>query len=417
MKDVLGALEGLVGAEALRPVGGCIPEVVVCPGATEEVAEVLKLAARAGWGVLPAGAATWLPPAGAGRPILVLSTERLAREVAYVPADLTASVSAGSSLGELQALLAPHGQWLPLDPPAADRATLGAVVSLADAGPARLGYGTPRDHVLGLEVVTGDGRVLRLGGQVVKNVAGYDLTRLLVGSRGALGVITRVNLRLRPLPERDETLALECPDAAEARATLLALRARGVEPVAAELLAPPLSGAVLDAAPGSALLVRLHGPAEWVERCLGAAEAVAAERRLPCRSANAGAWQRLSGLERDAAGTLRVALRASSFAECFALGSRLRAALGGGLVAHVGDGIVRVLLEPGGAGAEARGELERVRAAVASRQGTMRVSPGPRCPLGPADGLSASATLTRLMTGLRRAFDPHGILEVAGLHW
>ncbi|HEX6938628.1 MAG TPA: FAD-binding oxidoreductase [Longimicrobiales bacterium] len=217
MRDLLTEI---VGAEGVLPpeaaarwaVHGIVPRAVVAPASAEEAAAVLARASAEGWVVEPAGAGGWL---GAGRRPervdLVVTTARMAGAVEHEPADLVATAAAGVRLGALAARLASHRQWLPLDPPAHAEATLGAVASLAAAGPLREGHGTPRDHVLGVRLVTGDGRVLDLGGKVVKNVAGYDLVRLVVGSRGTLGLITRLHLRLRPLPERDATLAVPAP--------------------------------------------------------------------------------------------------------------------------------------------------------------------------------------------------------------
>src|SRR5690606_33318492 len=226
-----------------------------------------------GWGVERAGAGTWL---GWGRPPerveIVLSVERLAGVEVYEPADLTAVVGAGMTLGGLEDTLGRHGQWLPLDAPGGGAGTLGAAVSLAEAGPLRLAHGTPRDHVLGLTLVTGDGRVLELGGRVVKNVAGFDLVKLVTGARGTLGLICRVAVRLRPLPERDATLVLAAAGADAALEAVAAIRGARVAPAALELVSPPLAAEATG-----------MGAAEWpvVVRLQGGAEAVGeAEARV-----------------------------------------------------------------------------------------------------------------------------------------
>jgi glycolate oxidase subunit GlcD len=140
---------------------------------------------------------------------LHLVTHRLVGIVEHSPADLTVILRAGTTLGELQAALRPSGQWFPLDPPGGEETTLGEAMAAAHTGPLRTGYGRLRDHLLGATLVTGEGRVLELGGRVVKNVAGFDLLRFAVGSRGAMGLVTRLTLRLFPRPIVDRTLFWE----------------------------------------------------------------------------------------------------------------------------------------------------------------------------------------------------------------
>ena len=121
------------------------------------------------------------------------------------PADLVATVDAGVAIGTLRRRLADDGMWLAIDPPGRPERSIGSIIAAGTAGPLRQGFGPVRDHVLGLSVVTGDGRVVRAGGRVVKNVAGYDLGKLQIGGFGGFGVITELNLRLRALPRADQT--------------------------------------------------------------------------------------------------------------------------------------------------------------------------------------------------------------------
>jgi FAD/FMN-containing dehydrogenase len=129
---------------------------------------------------------------------------RAMREVLeYTPEDMTVSVEAGVTLAQLQARLAEHNQWLPIDAPGADTLTIGALVGANKSGPRRFGYGTIREHLLGIKVVLADGRVIKAGGKVVKNVAGYDLCKLFVGSHGTLGVIVEATFKVLPRPESE----------------------------------------------------------------------------------------------------------------------------------------------------------------------------------------------------------------------
>lgn len=220
------------------------PRLTVMPGSIAEVCEVMKLASSEGWGVVPAGAMTWLD---AGQPLqrinIIVSTLRLNRIIEHEPADLVAITEAGATLKELNAALSEKGQWLPIDPPdAIDRghATIGGVVATGLAGAQQFGYGPPRKHVIGMKVVMADGRLIKAGGRVVKNVAGYDLCKLFTGSYGTLGIIVEVNFKLRPLP-----LATKTVMAWGARDDLLAAARRVIDaplfPVAVELLSPHLA--------------------------------------------------------------------------------------------------------------------------------------------------------------------------------
>ncbi len=182
-------------------VDGIVPDSVAVPENESEVAALLQSAAAAEIVVVPWGAGT---KQDLGHPLdrvdLVLSLERLNRVVDYVPADMTITVEAGMPLATLQSHTARNGQYVALDPPRADRATMGGIVAAASHGPRRGAYGGVRDQLLGVRIALADGRVVKCGGKVVKNVAGYDMTRLVAGSLGTLGVITEVSMRLRPLP-------------------------------------------------------------------------------------------------------------------------------------------------------------------------------------------------------------------------
>ena len=124
--------------------------------------------------------------------------------VEHHPEDMTASVEAGMTLVEFQERIRAHGQWLPIDPAGAERLTIGDLLALNLSGPRRLGYGTIRDYLLGIKVALADGQVIKAGGKVVKNVAGYDLCKLFVGARHTLGVIVEATFKLRPLPECEQ---------------------------------------------------------------------------------------------------------------------------------------------------------------------------------------------------------------------
>jgi glycolate oxidase subunit GlcD len=216
----------------------------VTPGSIIEVCEVMKLASRERWAVVPAGAITWLD---AGQTLeranIVVSTRRLNRIIDHEPADLVAIAEAGVTLKDFNEALAQKGQWLPLDPPESvdkTNATIGGIVATGLGGAQQFGYGAPRRHVIGMKVVLADGSLIKVGGRVVKNVAGYDLCKLFTGSYGTLGVIVEINFKLRPLPFATRTIM-----AWGSREELLAGARRVIAarlfPVAVELLSPQLS--------------------------------------------------------------------------------------------------------------------------------------------------------------------------------
>ena len=128
----------------------------------------------------------------------------LDRVLDHTPEDMTATVQAGATLASFQSRLRRGGQWLPLDPPSPEHITIRDLLDANLSGPRRFGYGPARDHVIGIKVALADGSVIKSGGQVVKNVAGYDLLKLFIGARGTLGVIVEVTFKLRPLPEAEQ---------------------------------------------------------------------------------------------------------------------------------------------------------------------------------------------------------------------
>ncbi|WP_143528156.1 FAD-binding oxidoreductase [Rubrobacter xylanophilus] len=234
-------LEGIVGAEHVREaapedaVDGVQPSLVVEPGSVEEVGAVMRVAHREGLAVIVRGSGTKLgwgnPPAAAD---LILGTTRLDKVLEHAAGDLVLRVQAGVRLEELQKRLAGAGQMLAIDPPHPG-ATVGGIVAANASGPRRYKYGTIRDLIIGIKVVLADGTVARAGGKVVKNVAGYDLSKLFTGSLGTLGVIVEANFRLHPIPKAARTVAVELESPRAAREAAQAIMHSQVEATAVEL--------------------------------------------------------------------------------------------------------------------------------------------------------------------------------------
>ncbi len=212
----------------------------------ETVAAAAELLRDSAGTVLFRGGATKLDWAGrVDAPDLVLDTTGLRGVLTHNPADLTASVRAGTTLAEVQEHLAGAGQWLALDPPSATRgATVGGLLATGDSGPSRLRYGGLRDLVIGVTLVLADGTVARSGGHVIKNVAGYDLAKLVHGSLGSLALVAEVVVRLHPLPTGSVTLVGQA-DAGQATAAALSLAASPLEPRAVEWLSDGAAGRLL----------------------------------------------------------------------------------------------------------------------------------------------------------------------------
>ncbi len=212
-----------------------------------------------------------------------LTTDGLDRILEHEAGDLTCTVEAGVRLSTLQEALAEHGQRLSLDPPG--NPTIGALLARNVSGPLRHRFGAPRDLVLGVTLVLADGTVASAGGKVVKNVAGYDLARLVCGSRGRLALIARISLRLHPLPRAEQTLAVETDDAASASLSLLGSQ---LQPSALDVLHP------------GGILVLFEGSPRAVEAQIEAAQGLVGGREV-----DAEAWNVSRRRQAEARGRLR----------------------------------------------------------------------------------------------------------------
>lgn len=214
-----------------------IPEAVIFPGSTEEVAEIVKLANKEKFSIFPRGAGTGLSggsiPQSEG---VALVLTRMNRIKEINKEDLLAVVEAGVITGMFHQEVEKQGLFYPPDPASLKTCTMGGNVAENAGGPRAFKYGVTRDYVLGLEVVTPIGKIMRTGGRTVKNVTGYDLTRLLTGSEGTLGIITEITVRLLPKP-RDKKTALVIFDKLDyAAKTVTAIISEGVIPATLELM-------------------------------------------------------------------------------------------------------------------------------------------------------------------------------------
>lgn len=312
----------------------------VLPATTDEVRGVIADACATAEPIQLQGSGTWSdagPPRCATR---TLSMRALSGIISYVPGDLTITAWAGTTLAELSHATAAHGQWLGLDPAGDRLGTIGATVSTASAGPLAHAFGTPRDLVLGIEAVTGYGDVIRPGGRVVKNVAGFDLVRLFTGAWGTLGAITAVTLRLRALPVHDVTLALPIRSEATLDALIPRLRANTLSLLALEWLDGATAQSFGVGRGDDTLLVRIGGNDAFVRGQHSALSGVAS-----VESCDPSVWASLSNLDAGAVVVARVSGAVSTLSARLAA---VRAALGESdvqLVMHasVQRGIIRVI--------------------------------------------------------------------------
>lgn len=227
-----GAVRVAVADDAID---GVLPRLVVEPDTPDEVASVLAWSSRERLTVVLRGGATKLAWGRRPDPIdVVLSTRRLKSVLAHRYGDLTATVEAGATIGDFNRELARHRQWLPLET-SFDGATIGGTIATNDSGPLRQRYGTPRDLLIGIGLATMDGRLAKAGGHVVKNVAGYDLGKLVSGSFGSLAAIVSATFKLAPLPLSSQTMAARFRDREAAGRAISTIASSQLEPAAFDL--------------------------------------------------------------------------------------------------------------------------------------------------------------------------------------
>lgn len=371
----------------------------VAPPNVEALALVLRTAADEGWRARIQGAGTWMP---ADTPAdLAIATTALDKVTRLDAADLVVTADAGVRWSALRDALADHGMWIGIDPPGDDR-TLGSVIATGTAGPLRAGLGNVRDHLLGLTLVTGAGQVVHAGGRVVKNVAGFDLTRLAAGSFGAFGVITSATVKLRAVPRSDLTFV-----AHGARDRLLAageaILDEGLTPAATQLLSPQATQR-----DDWTLAIRLLGPDAGVRHEKGSVQGAT---ELPLSDLPGPDAARLWHLAATGATSGPLTLRIGT------LTGALPAALD--LVEHdLPEGWISVDAAAAGvrwSGAATVASLRVLRHAAAEREMPMTLERAPwpvRSQLGVFGAYREG--VGRLVAGLRETFDPVGVL-VSGI--
>jgi glycolate oxidase FAD binding subunit len=390
------------------------PWLILKPASAGEVCECLKVCAEFGASVVPAGAMTWLE---GGNPLrrgdCVLSLERMNRILEYNPPDLTAIVEAGVALQRFQTVVNDQGQWLPLDPVGSAEATLGAIAATASSGALRFGFGTPRDYVIGLRLAHSDGTESRSGGRVAKNVAGYDLNKLYVGSFGTLAVITEVNLKLRPAPERAATMLITA-----SKPFRLFDLARRIFSSAVQPASIFLTEALPDVSDQEALLLR------FIESEAAVNDQLDEVRRLLDRDFQAATltddeaekvWKKAVNIDDLTDNGVRISVPLARVTEVFQ--KLLEMNDGCFATADLGVGIIRLAFQA----TEARAVeiIKALRSEAIGAGGTLFVERAPAIVKEELNAWSDVGNLATLMKGVKQNFDPQDVLSpgrfVAGI--
>ena len=364
-------------------IDGLVPSRVERPTSAEEVSVVIGVAHRDRAAVVLWGGGTRIGVGDApSRYDAAVDLRGVGGVIEHSAADLVCIVRAGTTLADLARELGPAGQRWPVDVPDPERATVGGTIASAATGPSRLRYLHVRDWIIGCEAVLGDGTRARAGGRVVKNVTGYDLTRLYSGSFGTLAVLVEVSLKLVAIDER--TCVLSLHDTDTAGLVRLAAEMRAALPLDALVLA---TGAA--AAGGARLTVRLSGTASAVERL-----AREVRDRAAFVDSDDAAWRELVALTVRAERVARAALPQGHEAD----------ALESSAVAHIGTGNTFVL------GERTNAQLSALRGKCESAGGALileRTTAEQRKAVGTWGALRMPAAIAR---GLKERFDPHDVL-------
>jgi len=409
--------------DALRnfAVDGMLPRLAIIPETVEQVSQAVALANQLDFTLIPRGGGSRMNLGGMPDPFdILLITTKLTRLLEHEAPDLTCHVEAGITLAELQAKLASKGQWLAFDPPDAQQATIGGILASNASGPKRLRYGTARDMVIGLRVVQANGEISRSGGNVVKNVAGYDLNKLYIGSLGTLGIIVEANFKLQPLPTRERTLILTFANAEDATATVITLMGSLLTPAAIELIDSNAANDMDDffgltlPTDGYSLAVIFEGSAALINRQID-------ETQLLARNNNALLSDDLEGdnqaefwnvVREHTQGTLtcKATVLLSKMADYLKAIKQVCAKheLEAAVVAHAGNGILYIELRPVDATLRLVEAIKELRLLAQEARGNMIIE---RCPSDLKRRISVWGETDQsffLMQRIKQQFDSKG---------
>lgn len=383
--DPLGAI---TGAEHLRLMDG---NLAIAPANTEEVAAVLRYANQNALTIVPWGGGTKQKWGHAVRPTLLLETRRLNALQEHTWQDMTCVVEAGCTWSSMQSALARQAQFAALDPLWPGYATVGGITATNDSGTLRLRYGGLRDIVIGMTIVLADGTIARSGGKVVKNVAGYDLHKLMIGAFGTLGVITAVNFRLHALPRHHQSFTVPAPSAVRLGELLLKLLDSHYSTQSIQLRATPHE---------FALDIRLSALPEVLSAQATSLLSLAHSCELTLQPSPADTWD---ARQRCFGQTDSISVKATMLPSHIAHFSEIAQAMGGSSVTQA-TGIM-IANFPAAAGSE----ITKLRRELETAGGSLIIldQPGPKI-LDPWGSLPDAFPL---MGEMKHRFDPNRILN------
>lgn len=428
LASLVGPSHVLTDPSAFTDLGvdGNLPEHIVAPAQTEQVAGVLHYAAEHGMAVIASGHGTKLstgnPPQ---RYDIALSLRELNRVIQFEPADLTITVEAGATLGEFQALIGRHGLWLPIDPRGGAESTIGGIIAANAAGPLRQAFGGPRDMVLGLKMASTDGKIAKTGGRVVKNVAGYDFGKLLTGSFGTLGVIVEASLKLFPKPPERATFAMQAGTLGIARDLRRSILRSPIDPLRLVLLDSSATG-LLDGPEvtgpkvGSVLWTEVGGSNRVIERCASELQQLASGvgATFTRREDAEAAWKQIAdpaqwlhAKYRDMT-ILKAALPLAASEEFLSRAQQEAVAdkLGLACIAQVGVGIVHLCALQETLSSNVAGWVARLRQAAVDLRGNLMIEHCPTSLKSGVDVWGARGDDLDAMRKLKSVWDPHQVL-------
>ncbi len=414
-------------------VDGLLPRAIIRPETQEQAAAFLKYASTNGLKVAIRGGGT---KTSLGNPIaaldLVLSTERLNAVLEYSPADLMIGVQAGANLQKIQSQLELNGQFLPVEAALSSRATIGGAVAANTSGPARLHYGPARDWLIGVRFVLSEGMIAHSGGRVVKNVAGYDMMKVFIGSLGTLGLILDMNFKLMPLPRASSTLIAAFKDEKAACETALKIIDAGLFPTSLTVLDNRTAKTLgLDAPENNVLLLtEVRNTALAVERQVHDVEALGNQNgstrfeRIDERADQKQIWRnitdfafddKLNKLDLEKSFTLKVGVLPADSATILEVARRSAAKheveISG--LAHAGHGLLYITGSYDNDAAALRVIKEITRQAESGRGSVAaeRVSVALKRELGDIWGNGLNEAEIKLMRGIKFKLDPTNTLN------
>ena len=408
MSPVVNTLQSLLGSEQVVPwssLGDARFEAandlsIVFPESIEQLSAVVRTCYEQRWHMLSCGQRTKLHWGGHHQLTnidIVISTARLNRVVEHWVDDFTIRVEAGIGLTTLQSQLQPHGQFWPVDPLYGQQATVGGIVATADGGSWRQRYGSVRDTVIGVQFVRYDGEVVKAGGRVVKNVAGYDLMKLMTGAYGTLGILSQLTLRLYPIAAQSQTVVLSGSTEAITKAALQ-VRLQGITSSAMDLIGD---------SNGVRLAGRFEGIAAGVEEQVNRFQAIATDLGLTYESVDDTLW---SSLALQLGSSNQVLCKVGLLPTQLVPLLELLAKLPSGWLArlHNGSGLGLIALPSDGTTDMVK-TLETLRSHCNAHKGFLTILQAP--PSLTLEPWGYTGNALDMMKAIKQQFDPHGLLN------